>query len=166
MNVVSDLDVTFVSEISAWLYSFITYIETEDKAKDSMTKLMGVIRAAGEEGVVTSHVVEDTIEYVETKPAPFALAKEGDSDGRTRTGGSYHLLRTDHNHYKLKEGEIRHLTLRSASVIGMRSASVIGMSVGHACAASLAQEGLCGHTKLADFAVLELPNLTPIPTSA
>ena len=67
MNVVSDLDVTFVSEISAWLYSFITYIETEDEAKDSMTKLMGVIRAAGEEGVVTSHVVEDTIEYVETK---------------------------------------------------------------------------------------------------
>ena len=66
MNVVSDLDVTFVSEISAWLYSFITYIETEDEAKDSMTKFMGVIRAAGEEGVVTSNVVEDTIEYVET----------------------------------------------------------------------------------------------------
>ena len=61
MNVVSDLDVTFVSEISACLYSFITYIETEDKAKDSMTKLMVVIRAAGDEGVVTSRVVEDTI---------------------------------------------------------------------------------------------------------
>ena len=67
MNVVSDLDVTFVSEISAWLYSFATYIETENEPKDSMTKLMVVIWAAANEGAVTSHVVEDTIKFVETK---------------------------------------------------------------------------------------------------
>ena len=67
MNVVSDTDVTFVSEISAWLYSFVTFIETEEEAKDSMSKLMGVIRAAADEGAVTSYVVEDTIEFSETK---------------------------------------------------------------------------------------------------
>ena len=61
MNVVSDTDVTFVSEISAWLYSFVTYIETKEEAKESMAKLMGIIRAAANEGAVTSHVVEDTI---------------------------------------------------------------------------------------------------------
>ena len=67
MDVVSDTDVMFVSEISAWLYSFVTYIKTEEEEKDSMAKLMGVIRAAADEGAVTSHVVEDTIEFVETK---------------------------------------------------------------------------------------------------
>ena len=40
---VKTLDVVFVKEISAWLYSFVTYIETSDEANDSMEKLMQVI---------------------------------------------------------------------------------------------------------------------------
>ena len=65
MHVVTTLDVSFLSEISAWVYSFVTYIETEEEAKDSMAKLMGVIRDAADEGALLSHVVEDTIEFAE-----------------------------------------------------------------------------------------------------
>ena len=61
MTIVTTLDVEFVSDISAWLYSFVTYIETEEEANDSMAKLMGVIRAAADEGAVTRYVVEDMI---------------------------------------------------------------------------------------------------------
>ena len=63
MTVVTTLDVEFVSEMSAWLYSFGSYIETEEEASDSMDKLMRLIRA----GAVTRSLVEDTILFIETK---------------------------------------------------------------------------------------------------
>lgn len=69
----------------------------------------------------------------------------------------YHLLRTDRNRYKMTEEETQALTLKSVGVMGM--------SVGHTCAVTIAQEGLCGHLKLADFDTLELSNLNRIPTS-
>ena len=62
-----ELDVAFVKEISAWLYSFITYIETYDKASDSIAKLMHVIQAAKINGDVSTSVVEDTILFIEAK---------------------------------------------------------------------------------------------------
>ena len=43
MALMKALDVVFVKEISAWLYLFVTYIETYDEANDSMAKLMQVI---------------------------------------------------------------------------------------------------------------------------
>ena len=67
MTIVTTLDVEFVSEISAWLYSFVTYIETEEEESDSMDKLMRLIRAAADAGAVTRVLVEDTIFFVETK---------------------------------------------------------------------------------------------------
>lgn len=69
----------------------------------------------------------------------------------------YKLLRTDRNRYKMTLDEVHQLALRSVGVIGM--------SVGHSCAVGLAQEALCGHLNLADFDILELPNLNRIPSS-
>lgn len=42
---------------------------------------------------------------------------------------------------------------------------VIGLSVGHAVAHTLAQEGLCGFLRLADFDTLELTNLNRVPAA-
>ena len=67
MHVLTTLDVSFVSEVSAWLYSFITYVETEEEAADSVTKLMAVITDAAVDRDVTSALVESTILFVETK---------------------------------------------------------------------------------------------------
>lgn len=42
---------------------------------------------------------------------------------------------------------------------------VVGLSVGHAIAHVIAQEGLCGHLRLADFDHLELSNLNRVPAT-
>ena len=42
---------------------------------------------------------------------------------------------------------------------------IVGLSVGHAIAHTLAQEGLCGHLRLADFDDLELSNLNRVPAA-
>ena len=42
---------------------------------------------------------------------------------------------------------------------------VVGLSVGHAIAHLLAQEGLCGRLRLADFDDLELSNLNRVPAT-
>ena len=60
MHVITTLDVSFVSGVSTWLYSFVTCVETQEEADDSMTKLMGVITAAAADGNVTSSLVEST----------------------------------------------------------------------------------------------------------
>ena len=39
MTVLSNTDVDFVSEVSNWMYYFVVYVETEEEAKDSITKL-------------------------------------------------------------------------------------------------------------------------------
>ena len=67
MHVLTTLDVSFVSEVSVWLYSFITYVETEEEAAYSMTKLTAAITDAAVDGDATSALVESTILFVETK---------------------------------------------------------------------------------------------------
>ena len=67
MTLLMELDVAFVKEISAWLYSFVTYIETYDKANDCMAKLMHVIEAVEIKGDVSILVVKNTILFIETK---------------------------------------------------------------------------------------------------
>ena len=67
LPIVTTLDVSFVSEVSTWLYSFITCVETEEEASDSMSNLMAVITAAGVDGDATSSLVESTLLVVETK---------------------------------------------------------------------------------------------------
>ena len=69
----------------------------------------------------------------------------------------YKLLRCDRNRYKITIDEMKKL--------GSRSVGIIGLSVGHTCAFALAQEAVCGHLNLADFDILELPNLNRIPAS-
>ena len=66
MTLLMELDVAFVKEISAWLYSFVTYIETSDKANDSMAELMQVIQAVKIKGDVSILVVENTILLIDT----------------------------------------------------------------------------------------------------
>ena len=63
-------DVNFVKEISAWLYSFVTYIETCAEANDSMTKLMAMIEAVKMVGDVSKLVIENTISFIDTKFKP------------------------------------------------------------------------------------------------
>ena len=67
MTLLMKLDVAFVKEMSAWLYSFVTFIETSDKANDSMAKLMQVIQAVKIKSDVSISVVENTILFIETK---------------------------------------------------------------------------------------------------
>ena len=67
MLLVKTLDLAFLKEISAWLYSFVTYIEISDEANDSMAKLMQVIEAVKMKGEVSTSVVENTILFIDTK---------------------------------------------------------------------------------------------------
>ena len=48
------------------MYSFVTYVETEEETKDSMTKLKDVITASAD-GDVKKSLVDDTLYFVETK---------------------------------------------------------------------------------------------------
>ena len=49
--------------------------------------------------------------------------------------------------------------------LGLLRVGVVGLSVGHAVAYTLAQEGLCGRLRLADFDDLELSNLNRVPAA-
>ena len=49
--------------------------------------------------------------------------------------------------------------------LGLLRVGIVGLSVGHAVAYTLAQEGLCGRLRLADFDDLELSNLNRVPAA-
>ena len=67
MAIMNGFDVNFVKEISAWLHSFVTYIETCAEANNSMAKLMEMIEAVRMEGDVSKSVIENTISFIDTK---------------------------------------------------------------------------------------------------
>lgn len=64
-------------------------------------------------------------------------------------------LRTDRNRNKITATEQQALSLKTIAVIGL--------SVGHSVAYAIAQEGLCGTLRLADYDELSLSNLNRIP---
>lgn len=66
-------------------------------------------------------------------------------------------LRTDRNRHKLREDE-------QEAMLG-RTIGVVGMSVGSSAAFTVAQEGLCGALRLADFDRLEITNLNRLAGS-
>ncbi len=55
------------------------------------------------------------------------------------------------------------ITAEEQQRLGLCTVGVVGLSVGHAIAHLLAQEGLCGRLRLADFDELELSNLNRVP---
>ena len=55
------------------------------------------------------------------------------------------------------------ITTEEQDRLGLLRVGIVGLSVGHAIAYTLAQEGLCGHLRLADFDDLELSNLNRVP---
>lgn len=69
--------------------------------------------------------------------------------------GPFRTLRLDRNRYKITEEE--------QAVLAGLCIGVVGLSVGHSIAFNLAQEGLCGRLRLADFDSMELSNLNRVP---
>ena len=69
----------------------------------------------------------------------------------------YRALRLDRNRNLI--------TAKEQSFFGQLQIGVAGLSVGHAIAHTLAQQGLCGLIRLADFDRLELSNLNRVPAS-
>jgi molybdopterin/thiamine biosynthesis adenylyltransferase len=57
------------------------------------------------------------------------------------------------------------ITADEQASLGRLQIGVIGLSVGHAIAHILAQQGLCGRLRLADFDELELSNLNRVPAT-
>jgi molybdopterin/thiamine biosynthesis adenylyltransferase/nitroreductase len=57
------------------------------------------------------------------------------------------------------------ITAAEQERLGELRIGVVGLSVGHAIAHLLAQEGLCGRLRLADFDELELSNLNRVPAT-
>lgn len=57
------------------------------------------------------------------------------------------------------------ITAKEQDRLGQLRIGVVGLSVGHAIAHLLAQEGLCGRLRLADFDDLELSNLNRVPAT-
>lgn len=57
------------------------------------------------------------------------------------------------------------ITAEEQGVLGNLHVGVAGLSVGHAVAHILAQQGLCGFIRLADFDHLELSNLNRVPAT-
>ncbi len=55
------------------------------------------------------------------------------------------------------------ITAEEQDRLGLLRIGIVGLSVGHAIAYILAQEGLCGQLRLADFDDLELSNLNRVP---
>ena len=55
------------------------------------------------------------------------------------------------------------ITATEQDRLGLLRVGIVGLSVGHAIAHTLAQEGLCGQLRLADFDDLELSNLNRVP---
>ncbi|MEM9133061.1 MAG: Rv1355c family protein [Actinomycetota bacterium] len=66
-------------------------------------------------------------------------------------------LRTDRNRHKVREAE--------QDAMLARTVGVVGMSVGSSAAFAVAQEGLCGAMRLADFDRLEITNLNRLSGS-
>ena len=69
----------------------------------------------------------------------------------------YALVRSNRNRNKI--------TYAEQQKVWRARIGVIGLSVGHAAAMVLAQEGLCGQLRVADFDVLELSNLNRLRTT-
>lgn len=69
----------------------------------------------------------------------------------------FHTVRTNRNRDKITLEEQRRL--RSKRI------GVVGLSVGHAAALTVAQEGLCGQMRIADFDSLDLSNINRLRTS-
>jgi molybdopterin/thiamine biosynthesis adenylyltransferase len=57
------------------------------------------------------------------------------------------------------------ITSEEQERLGGLRIGIVGLSVGHAVAHTLAQEGLCGRLRLADFDELELSNLNRVPAT-
>jgi molybdopterin/thiamine biosynthesis adenylyltransferase len=57
------------------------------------------------------------------------------------------------------------ITAEEQDRLGLLRIGIVGLSVGHAIAYTLAQEGLCGRFRLADFDDLELSNLNRVPAA-
>lgn len=70
---------------------------------------------------------------------------------------TFRAIRLDRNRNKLTRAEQDRL--------GTLTVGVVGQSVGHAIAYTLAQEGVCGALRLADFDELELSNLNRVPAT-
>lgn len=69
----------------------------------------------------------------------------------------FHAVRTNRNRNKITLAQQQHLQTKRIGVVGL--------SVGHAAALTVAQEGLCGAMRLADFDTLDLSNLNRLRTS-
>jgi len=69
----------------------------------------------------------------------------------------YFAVRTNRNRDKI--------TLAEQTVLRQKRVGVVGLSVGHSAAMVLAQEGLCGELRIADFDTLDLSNLNRLRTS-
>lgn len=69
----------------------------------------------------------------------------------------YRALRLDRNRNLI--------TAEEQGLLGALQIGVAGLSVGHVIAYTLAQQGLCGMIRLADFDHLELSNLNRVPAS-
>lgn len=70
---------------------------------------------------------------------------------------TFRAIRLDRNRNKLTRDEQDRLSTLSIGIVGQ--------SVGHAIAYTLAQEGVCGSLRLADFDELELTNLNRVPAT-
>ena len=69
----------------------------------------------------------------------------------------YELVRSNRNRDKI--------TLDEQQQLRRKRVGVVGLSVGHCCALTIAQEGLCGELRLADHDTLSLSNLNRLRTS-
>jgi hypothetical protein len=69
----------------------------------------------------------------------------------------YFAVRTNRNREKITHEE--------QAILRTKKVGVVGLSVGHAAAMVLAQEGLCGELRIADFDQLDLSNLNRLRTS-
>ena len=70
---------------------------------------------------------------------------------------TYWRLRVDRDRYKLTDDELVRLRRRSVGIVGL--------SVGSSAAYVVAQEGLCGHLRLADYDTLDITNLNRLSAS-
>jgi len=70
---------------------------------------------------------------------------------------AYPVIRLDRNRNRITHQEQEHLRTQRIGLVGLSS--------GHAIAATLALEGLCGELRLADMDEMELTNLNRIPAS-
>lgn len=76
-----------------------------------------------------------------------------------------HVLPKD-KFYLVKENRNRDkITHKEQSLLRKKRIGVIGLSVGHMSALAIAQEGICGTLKLADYDILNLSNLNRLRSS-